>query len=88
LGEETGGGWHGNDGIMIPEIILPHTKVRIRLPLFRLVQFNHTPKTGTGIIPDVYIGTSYDALKKGYDKKMQVVKEMIAEKEGQLLIKN
>ncbi len=88
LGEETGGGWHGNDGIMIPEIILPNTKVRIRLPLFRLVQFNHPPKTGTGIIPDVYIGTSYDALKKGYDKKMQVVKEMIMEKENKLLINN
>lgn len=77
LGEETGGGWHGNNGIMIPDIILPITKTRVRLPLFRLVQYNHVPKNGTGILPDVYIGTSYDALLKGYDKKMRVVKEMI-----------
>lgn len=77
VGEETGGGWHGNNGIMIPDITLPNTGIRVRLPLFRLVQYNHIPKTGTGIIPDIYIGTSYDALLKGYDKKMQVIKDMI-----------
>ncbi len=80
VGEETGGGWHGNSGIMIPDITLPNTHLRVRLPLFRLVQYNHVPKDGRGIIPDVYIGTSYDALLKGYDKKMQVVMEMIKQK--------
>ncbi len=77
LGEETGGGWHGNSGIMIPDIILPHSKNTVRLPLFRLVQYNHVPKTGTGIPPDIYVGTSYEALLKGYDYKMKVVREMI-----------
>ena len=80
LGEETGGGWHGNNGIMIPDVTLPNTKTRFRLPLFRLVQYNHTPKTGTGIVPDIYVGTSYDALLKSYDKKMQVVREIILRK--------
>ncbi len=77
LGEETGGGWHGNSGIMIPDIVLPHSKNTVRLPLFRLVQYNHVPKTGTGVIPDIYIGTSYEALLKGYDYKMKVVRDMI-----------
>ncbi len=77
LGEETGGGWHGNSGIMIPDIKLPHTKTRVRLPLFRIVQYNHVPKTGSGIVPDIYVGTSYDALLKGIDYKMKVVREMI-----------
>ena len=76
-GEETGGGWYGNNGIMIPDIILPHTRLRVRLPLFRLIQYQHGNKTGTGIIPDMYIGTSYDALLKGYDKKMKEIKQMI-----------
>ncbi len=80
LGEETGGGWHGNNGIMIPDVTMPNTRTRFRLPLFRLVQFNHPPKTGTGIIPDIYVGTSYDALLKSYDKKMQVVREIILQK--------
>ncbi len=80
LGEETGGGWYGNSGIMIPDITLPNTKLRVRLPLFRLVQYNHIAQKGTGIIPDIYIGTSYEALLKGYDKKMQVVKQLIYSK--------
>ncbi|HEX2683771.1 MAG TPA: S41 family peptidase, partial [Ferruginibacter sp.] len=46
VGEETGGGWHGNNGILIPDIVLPNTGLRIRLPLFRLVQYNHVPKNG------------------------------------------
>jgi C-terminal processing protease CtpA/Prc len=77
VGEETGGGWHGNSGILIPDIVLPNTKLRVRLPLFKLVQYKHIPKTGTGVIPDVYVPTSYDALLKSIDKKMEVVIEMI-----------
>ncbi|CAN5790037.1 S41 family peptidase [soil metagenome] len=80
VGEETGGGWYGNDGIMIPDIILPNTKTRVRLPLFRIVQYNHIAEKGTGVIPDIYIPTNYDALIKSYDKKMQVVKEIILNK--------
>jgi Peptidase family S41 len=77
VGEETGGGWYGNTGIMIPDIKLPHTGVRVRLPLFKLVQVNHGQAKGTGIIPDVPVPPSYDAMLKGYDKKMEVVKEII-----------
>ena len=77
VGEEAGGGWHGNNGVLIPDITLPNTGLRIRLPLFRLVQFNHIPKDGHGVVPDVYIGTNYDALVKNIDKKMQVVMELI-----------
>ncbi len=80
VGEETGGGWHGNNGILIPDIVLPNTNIKVRLPLFRLVQYNHPPKDGRGVQPDIYIGTNYDALLIGADKKMQVVMEMIRRK--------
>jgi Peptidase family S41 len=82
VGEETGGGWHGNSGIMIPDITLPNTHLRVRLPLFKLVQYQHVPKDGHGVIPDVYVGTSYNAILKSYDKKMQVVMEMIKGKKS------
>lgn len=78
-GEETGGGWYGNNGIFIPDIKLPETKVRVRLPLFRIVQYQHVEKTGTGIIPDILIPTGYEALKKGIDRKMETVKQLIYE---------
>jgi hypothetical protein len=64
VGEETGGGWYGNSGIMIPDIKLPNTGVRVRLPLYKLVQANHGQAKGTGVLPDVFVGTSYDALLK------------------------
>jgi hypothetical protein len=78
-GEEAGGGWHGNDGILIPDITLPNTHLRVRLPLFRLVQYHHVPKDGHGVMPDINIPTDYNALMKGVDKKMQVVMQMIRE---------
>jgi Peptidase family S41 len=80
VGEEAGGGWYGNNGIMIPDITLPNTHLRVRLPLFKIVQYKHVPKNGLGVVPDIYVGTSYEALLKSYDKKMQVVMEMIKQK--------
>lgn len=80
-GEETGGGWYGNSGILIPEITMPNTRLRVRLPFFRLVQYNHIQTKGTGVIPDVYIGPNWRDLLKGVDTKLKVVKEMIGEAE-------
>ncbi|MEP6674591.1 MAG: S41 family peptidase [Ferruginibacter sp.] len=80
VGEEAGGGWHGNNGVMIPDITLPNTHLRVRLPLVRLVQFNHVPKDGHGVMPDIYVPPNYDALMKGVDKKMEVVMELIKKK--------
>lgn len=76
-GEETGGGWYGNNGIMIPFVTLPNTKARIRIPLYRLIQYNHIEEKGTGVIPDIYIPTSYEAIKYGYDLKMKFIIEKI-----------
>ena len=80
MGEETGGGWYGNSGIMIPDITLPNTRLRVRLPLFRLVQYNHIAQKGTGVKPDIYVGPNYEALLNGYDKKMQQVKQLIRDR--------
>jgi hypothetical protein len=80
VGENTGGGWHGNSGIMIPDITLPNTKLRVRLPMFRLVQYQHVPKTGTGVVPDIYLGPTVETLRKDIDRKMEFVKQLIKEK--------
>ena len=77
VGEETGGGWHGNSGILIPDITLPNTKLRVRLPLFKMVQFNHVPKTGRGIAPDVFIPQTIEGVKYSLDRKMDYVKYLI-----------
>lgn len=77
VGEETGGGWYGNTGILIPDITLPNTHLRFRLPLFRVVQYNHPATKGTGVLPDWQIGPSYDAIIGRYDAKMKAVIERI-----------
>ena len=77
VGEETGGGWHGNSGLMIPDITLPITKLTVRLPLFKLVQYKHVPKDGRGVIPDIYVPPTADGVRRGIDRKMEIVKAMI-----------
>lgn len=77
VGEETGGGWHGNSGILIPDITLPITKLRVRLPLFKLVQYNHVPKDGRGVMPDILIPPTVEGVRQNTDRKMEVVKALI-----------
>ncbi|MGN6600967.1 MAG: S41 family peptidase [Ginsengibacter sp.] len=79
VGEETGGGWYGNSGIMIPDITLPNTKIRVRLPFFRLVQYRHIPVKGTGVLPDVFVGPNWRDILNGVDTKIEKVKEIIHE---------
>lgn len=80
-GEETGGGWYGNSGILIPSITLPNTKLRVRLPFFRLVQYRHIDQKGIGVMPDEYIGTNWRDVLQGRDTKLESVKKMIQENE-------
>ncbi len=78
VGEETGGGWYGNCGIFLPDLTLPNTRLRLRLPLFKLVQYHHIANKGSGVIPDIHIGPSIEGIKRGTDRKMEWVKKQIA----------
>jgi C-terminal processing protease CtpA/Prc len=79
VGEETGGGAYGNSGLMIPHITLPNTGIRVRVPLFRVVQYQHPPKTGQGVQPDVLVRPTVEAVTWGKDLKMEKVKSLIRE---------
>lgn len=77
VGEETGGGYYGNTAWMIPDVTLPVTKVRFRLPRFRLVVNKDRAKDGRGVLPDVPALPSPQAIGKGQDYKTAAVKELI-----------
>jgi hypothetical protein len=79
VGEETGGGAYGNTAWLIPDIRLPNTKVRFRLPLFRLV-IDKEEEKGRGVQPEVLALPTVDALRRGVDYKMEKVRELIREK--------
>ena len=80
VGEEAGGGWYGNNGIMIPDIVLPVTKLRVRLPVFKIVQYNNVKKDGRGVMPDIYIPPIGEAIKNGVDRKMVWIMDRIKSK--------
>ena len=81
VGEETGGGRYGNNAWMIPEATLPNTKIRFRLPKFRLVVNKNWPKDGRGVLPDVLALPTVYAIKHGIDYKIEKATELIRKKE-------
>jgi C-terminal processing protease CtpA/Prc len=80
VGEETGGGAYGNSAIYIPDLILPNSKIRVRMPIFRLVVNANAINTGKGIMPKFYVPPTLALLKNGGDNKMDKVLELIKEK--------
>lgn len=79
VGEESGGGYYGNSAMHIPNITLPNTKLRVRLPLYRMVINSNRPKGG-GIVPDIKIPPSSSAIREGWDPKMAAILKMIQAK--------
>lgn len=77
VGEETGGGQYGNSAVFLPEIKLPYSKFRVRLPVFRLVTNKDLPKNGRGIMPDVEVPPSLEAIRKLRDNKLDTVRDLI-----------
>ena len=76
IGEESGGGFYGNSAMNIPNIILPNTKLQVRLPMYRYVMNKTRPK-GKGLVPDVEIYPSSNAIKNGIDLKILAIRKLI-----------
>ena len=77
VGEETGGGAYGNSAWLIPDLVLPQTGIRFRLPLFRLVIDKNIPKDGRGVQPEVIALPTTEAIRRGVDYKMEKVMDLI-----------
>lgn len=77
IGEETGGGSYGNSAWLIPDVKLPETGVRFRLPLFRLVVDKTAPKTGRGLQPEIPSLPTVEAIRRGADFKAEKAMELI-----------
>ncbi len=59
IGNETGGTFAGNNGRAFPEVLLPNSGIKIRIPLHRINYFPGVPDAGRGIVPDVYLNETY-----------------------------
>jgi len=77
VGEETGGGAYGNSAWLIPDVSLPETGVRFRLPLFRLVIDKTVPKNGKGVQPEVFSLPTVEDIRRNADYKLEKAMELI-----------
>ena len=82
VGEETGGGAYGNSAMLLTNIVLPNTGLRINLPLYRMVLNAHRLKNGRGIFPEVEVKPSSESIRKNEDRKLERVLQIIRAKDN------
>lgn len=77
IGEETGGGARGNSATLTPEITLPNTHIRARLPLFRIITHANLPDNGRGVMPDIQVPPNSSDIRYRRDAVMQKTLELM-----------
>ncbi len=73
IGNETGGTFAGNNGRAFPEVILPNSGIKIRVPLHRINYFPGVPDAGKGVVPDVYLNELYNKKDQEIFFKRQIL---------------
>ncbi len=75
IGQETGGGASGSNGILANQVVLPYSGIRINLPYYHL---EHELKDESGVRPDHLISYSLEERLQGRDKEFQKFLELKA----------
>jgi len=77
VGEETGGTREGCNAGVTPYYKLPNTKLRVRVPAFRIINDISPDITGRGIFPDYKTEYSLKDIFSKKDLELEKVKELI-----------
>ena len=77
IGEETGGTVEGCNAGITPYYKLPNTKIRVRVPAFRIVHDVSPVITGHGVQPDYKVEYTLKDLMRRRDLEVQKVKELL-----------
>lgn len=82
IGEETGGGFYGQTSGSYINLILPNTKLEVRIPLLKFATNfgNSDIPMGRGVIPDYKVEQSYNDYINGIDKEMEFTLKLIENK--------
>ncbi len=73
IGEETGGGYYGNNSGAMPTVTLPNSKLRLRLPMYEY--WNAVPGYGgkrRGTRPDYAVDFTVGSLLRGVDEQLNL----------------
>lgn len=77
IGSETGGAKEGCNAGVTPYYTLPNSKVKVRVPAFRIVHDINPAITGKGIKPDYEIKYSLSEILSRKDLELKKVKELL-----------
>lgn len=77
VGEECGAGYYGNTSGFVPTLILPNTKIRVRVPLVRYTMAVSGYALDRGIIPDYPVFPTIKDVLSGKDTELDFVIKLI-----------
>jgi C-terminal processing protease CtpA/Prc len=80
IGEETGGAYNGTTGGILGNTYLPHSNLRITIPVFKIVRFTGKENEGKGIRPHVVVETKIEELLAGKDPQLAHALKLIGKK--------
>lgn len=83
IGEETGGGYFGNTSGIIKSLILPHSRLIVRIPLIKYLNARSSNRgtLGRGIIPDHIIQPSAKDIHQNHDRVLNFAQQLIKQEE-------
>ncbi len=81
VGQETGGGYYGNNSGFFAILNLPHSRFVLGIPLWHYhMAVSGYPHPDRGILPDVPVEPSVQDLLQGVDRELKTTQELIQSK--------
>ncbi|MFN8347335.1 MAG: S41 family peptidase [Spirosomataceae bacterium] len=80
IGQETGGSEAGCNGGLTSKVILPHTRMVVNFPHFRIETNTQAPDTGRGVMPHYPIQYTASDIASGRDLELEKAVELILRK--------
>ncbi len=77
VGEETGGGSYGNTAFLSYKLILPNSRLRVNVPLYRMVMMGEFVMQGRGVQPDVNIPLTLNSFRMQKDAVVDYLRNHI-----------
>jgi len=78
IGEESGGGYYGNNSGMVPEMTLPNTRIRIAIPLMKYVMaVKDYQFKDHGLFPNYTVIPKIADKINGIDPELEFAKKLI-----------
>ena len=78
IGEETGGGYYGNNSGFFAVVILPHSKLELGIPLIGFYSsVKPVPRPNRGIFPDYEVSPSLNGVLNNRDEVLEFTQSLI-----------